>query len=180
MSQAARPRNAAATRSALLTAARELFGTDGFERTTVRAVAERAGVNQALLFRYFGNKERLFAEAVTELALRPLHEGPPETLLERLVTTTLADEPTSAMFFAALSTGASAADAVRVEIGTAYREVFAGLATGARPGLAPEDALLRADLVLAWLQGIGELRPQGDPAVVATHVVRAANALLTG
>lgn len=180
MSPAARPRNAAATRGALLTAARELFAVDGFERTTVRAVAERAGVNQALLFRYFGNKERLFAEAVTDLALRPLQEGPPETLLERLVTATLADEPTSAMFFAALSTGASAADAVRLQIAAAYREVFAALATSAHPDLPPDDALLRADLMLAWLQGIGEFRPQGDPRTVAGHVVRTARVLLTG
>jgi AcrR family transcriptional regulator len=180
MTHATRRRNAAATRGALLAAARELFATEGFERTTVRAVADRAGVNQALLFRYFGNKEALFAEAVTERALAPLHEGPPETLLERILAAMLDDEPGSALFFAVLRSGSPSADAVRDQVGRAYRQAFAGVAAAAHPGVTGQDAQLRADLVLAWLQGIGQARPEGDRRVVVAHVLRAANALLTG
>jgi AcrR family transcriptional regulator len=175
----ARPRNAAATRGALLEAARELFAAGGFERTTVRAVADRAGVNQALLFRYFGNKEALFAEAVTERALEPLEQGPPETLLERIVTAMLDDEPGSAMFFAVLRSE-PAADAVREQVGGAYRQAFAGLAAARDPAADPADARLRADLLLAWLQGIGQLRPRGERHTVVAHVLRAADALLSG
>jgi AcrR family transcriptional regulator len=73
-----RIRDADATRTALIAAARELFACDGFDRTTVRGIADRAGVNQALLFRYFGNKEGLFAEAIRdELARAYIAAGGP-------------------------------------------------------------------------------------------------------
>jgi AcrR family transcriptional regulator len=49
------------TESTILEAARELFAADGFERTTIRGVAARAGVDPALVMQHFGSKERLFA-----------------------------------------------------------------------------------------------------------------------
>ena len=55
-----RSRNADASRDALLKAAEGLFGERGFERTTVRDIGERAGVDQALIARYFGNKLNLY------------------------------------------------------------------------------------------------------------------------
>jgi AcrR family transcriptional regulator len=53
------------TRSAILDAARELFAARGFESTTMRAVASRAGVDPALIHHYFGTKDGLLAEALT-------------------------------------------------------------------------------------------------------------------
>lgn len=41
----------------ILTAAAELFGERGYKSTTTRALAERAGVNEVTIFRYFGNKQ---------------------------------------------------------------------------------------------------------------------------
>ncbi|WP_348809897.1 TetR family transcriptional regulator [Gordonia oleivorans] len=52
------------TRAAILTAARELFADRGFERTTMRAIASRAGVDAALIHHYFGNKNALTVEAL--------------------------------------------------------------------------------------------------------------------
>lgn len=49
------------TEAAILEAARELFAEGGFERTTIRAVASRAGIDPALVMQYYGNKEGLFA-----------------------------------------------------------------------------------------------------------------------
>jgi AcrR family transcriptional regulator len=49
------------TEATILEAARELFATDGFERTTIRAVAGKAGVDPALVMQHFGSKEGLFA-----------------------------------------------------------------------------------------------------------------------
>src|SRR5690242_4388711 len=91
-SRPARPRDSAATRRALLAAGRELFADAGYEGTTVRAVAERAGVNQALLFRHFGSKEGLFAEAVTGEALDLLAAGPPEQVLPRTLAAIMATD----------------------------------------------------------------------------------------
>lgn len=49
------------TEAAILDAARELFAELGFERTTIRGVAGRAGVDPALVMQHFGSKEGLFA-----------------------------------------------------------------------------------------------------------------------
>ena len=62
--RARRPRNAAATRAAILAAARGRFARDGYDGVGVRDLAADAGVNAALVIRYFGSKDRLFAEAV--------------------------------------------------------------------------------------------------------------------
>jgi AcrR family transcriptional regulator len=58
-----RPRHAAQTRADILAAARQRFAKDGFERTTLRAIAADVGVNAALVTRYFGSKQDLFATA---------------------------------------------------------------------------------------------------------------------
>jgi AcrR family transcriptional regulator len=47
------------TRARILVAARELFERNGTRGTTTREVAERAGVNEATLFRHFGSKGAL-------------------------------------------------------------------------------------------------------------------------
>ncbi|MFC8045849.1 TetR family transcriptional regulator [Nocardia sp. NPDC057353] len=64
-----RPGNSGA-RSAILEAARKLFGANGFDRTSIRAVAGAAGVDPALVHHYFGTKRQLFA-AVIELPIDP-------------------------------------------------------------------------------------------------------------
>jgi AcrR family transcriptional regulator len=64
-----RPRDAAASRAALLAAAQELFGQAGFERTTIREIGERAGVDAALIARYFGSKADLYIAAVAAESL---------------------------------------------------------------------------------------------------------------
>jgi AcrR family transcriptional regulator len=48
----------------VLDAARELFAELGFERTTMRAVGARAGVDPALIYHYFGDKDGLLAAAL--------------------------------------------------------------------------------------------------------------------
>jgi AcrR family transcriptional regulator len=63
------PRRSDATRAAILTAARERFAADGFERATIRAIAADARIDPSLVMRYYGNKEKLFA-AAAEFDLR--------------------------------------------------------------------------------------------------------------
>ena len=59
-----RSRDAAASRDALLRAAQTLFGQQGFESTTIREIGEQAGVDAALIARYFGSKADLYIAAV--------------------------------------------------------------------------------------------------------------------
>jgi AcrR family transcriptional regulator len=63
MTDAATPRRSDATRAAILTAARARFAADGYERATIRAIASDAGIDPAMVMRYYGNKEKLFAAA---------------------------------------------------------------------------------------------------------------------
>jgi AcrR family transcriptional regulator len=58
-----RPRDAAATRHALLAAAGPLFAEYGYEATTVGQIARAAGLSPSLVTRYFGSKEGLFLAA---------------------------------------------------------------------------------------------------------------------
>lgn len=51
-------------REQLITAATRLFSEQGFDATSTRAIAEEAGVNEALIFRYFSSKEELYEEVV--------------------------------------------------------------------------------------------------------------------
>lgn len=59
------PKKSDRTREAILVAARQLFAKQGYERTTVRDVAERAHIDPAMVIRYFGSKDGLFARAAS-------------------------------------------------------------------------------------------------------------------
>jgi AcrR family transcriptional regulator len=48
-------------RAAVITAVREVFALKGFHGTTTRALAEAAGVSEALLFKHFPTKDDLYA-----------------------------------------------------------------------------------------------------------------------
>lgn len=61
---AARPRNAAATRDAILAAARARFLRESYDSVGLREIAGDAGVDVALVGRYFGSKEGLFVEVL--------------------------------------------------------------------------------------------------------------------
>jgi AcrR family transcriptional regulator len=57
-------RNAIDTRARILDAARISFSERSYENVGVREISRSAGVDAALVNRYFGNKEKLFAEVV--------------------------------------------------------------------------------------------------------------------
>ena len=74
------------TREAIEVAARELFMDNGFDRTTVRDIAARAGIDASMIIRYFGSKDSLFARvAMIDLQLPDLSEANPATIGETLV-----------------------------------------------------------------------------------------------
>ena len=59
-----RKRNAEATRAAILDAAKAQFAQLGYDCAVLRDIAREAGVDVALVKRYFGGKEALFVEAL--------------------------------------------------------------------------------------------------------------------
>lgn len=60
------------SRQKLLAAAARIYGESGFRGATTRRIADEAGVNEVTLFRLFGSKSALLAEALREHAPRPL------------------------------------------------------------------------------------------------------------
>ena len=154
--KSARPRNAEETRAALLAAARLRFARDGYEATNLRDIAADAGVNVALIPRYFGSKEGLFQAAVAfdRSRLVQAMQGPPEHLAERLLKQALVDPAGSDhdLFVTLLRSSdyPPAAEYMR----TLLDLLSADLATQT----AAPDADLRADLVVALITGIVVLR----------------------
>lgn len=55
-----------ARRKAIVNAAWEAFKINGFERTSMTDISERAGGSKATLYSYFSSKEELFAAAVAQ------------------------------------------------------------------------------------------------------------------
>ncbi len=53
-------------RSALLVAARNLFEASGYPGATTREIARQGGTTEAVLFRHFGSKAKLFEAAIVE------------------------------------------------------------------------------------------------------------------
>src|SRR3954453_7862328 len=83
-------------------AARELFASQGYERTTVEAIAERAGVARRTFFRYFRSKDEVIfpdherLEAVTAAHLASLEDLPPVRAVcsgAKLIFRTYVDDP---------------------------------------------------------------------------------------
>jgi AcrR family transcriptional regulator len=66
-----RTRNATATRAAILASARHAFAQSGYDGAGVREIAAGAGVTAMLVNRYFGSKEKLFAEVVDDTMKDP-------------------------------------------------------------------------------------------------------------
>ena len=61
----------AATSEAILTAARRLFGTQGFAATTMDEIAEAAHVAKGAVYHHFKTKEAVFGCSVLVERLKP-------------------------------------------------------------------------------------------------------------
>jgi len=74
------------TKAAIVKAAREQFAASGYERATIRAIAAEVEIDPAMVMRYFGTKEKLFAAAAEfDLRLPDLRAVPRGTIGSVLV-----------------------------------------------------------------------------------------------
>ncbi|MCU0504525.1 MAG: TetR family transcriptional regulator [Chloroflexi bacterium] len=146
----------------MLATARSLFGERGFDGTTIRAVAEAAAVDPALVHHYFGSKQRLFVAAMEipvdfDEAARSVVPGPPEKLGERFVLFVLRLWETPAMRALMLGLIRSAtSDAVAA---TMLRRVLEeGPFMALARAIDLPDARLRATLVGTHVVGLALAR----------------------
>lgn len=59
-----------ASRDAILDAAERLFAAQGFRATTIKQIGRAAGVNSALLYYYFADKDQLYREVLQRFVAR--------------------------------------------------------------------------------------------------------------
>ncbi|MBB6565591.1 TetR family transcriptional regulator [Kribbella sandramycini] len=140
------------TRAAILAAARERFGGDGYERATIRAIAADAAIDPAMVIRYFGTKEKLFAAAAEfDLRLPALSPGPGagEALVRHFLVRWEDDDTLKALLRSAV-TNPQAADRMR--------ELFATQLAPALARLAVDDPATRAGLVATQALGFALCR----------------------
>jgi len=143
------------TRDAILRAARRRFGQRTFAEVGLRDIALDCGVSAALVVKYFGTKEDLFAEAVSfETEATALLDCELDRLGEHLVRTLcdLHDRAQSDPFLRAVLT---AFRPNGEDFAASFQQhVVRPLATR----LPGRDTQLRADLICAQLIGLGAVR----------------------
>jgi AcrR family transcriptional regulator len=152
-----RARDSEATKRSILAAAQKRFAREGYERATVRAIAADAGIDPALVIRYFKSKEKLFADAADFDLQLPDLSGVPRseigaTLVAHFVERWEADDTFLVLLRAAISH--EAAD-------KRMRAVFGDQVAPAIAALTPDDperGPLRAALVSSQLLGMAVCR----------------------
>jgi AcrR family transcriptional regulator len=148
-----RPRDATATRAAILEAARVRFTRDGFDRVGVRDIAADAGINAALVIRYFGSKENLFTEAITEaFNLDALLDAERETFGETLARYILSKRETPGALDPLIALLRSATN--EQAAGILRRSIEQQFIVPLARWLGGKDAELRASLIAALIMGL--------------------------
>jgi AcrR family transcriptional regulator len=139
------------TEQRILAAARRLFSEQGYERTTIRAVAAEASTDPGLVMRYFESKEGLFSQvaridADTEAQIA----GSPDEIAGILLSSLgdkLRQEPTAALaMLRSMLTHPEASRKVHAYVTEQQRRIAAAL--------PQDDSALRADLLGAVMLGL--------------------------
>ncbi|MGH3907907.1 MAG: TetR/AcrR family transcriptional regulator [Pseudonocardiaceae bacterium] len=168
------------TRGALLDAARVEFTKRGYEGSTVRAIAQRAGVDPAMVNHWFGSKDNLFVAAM-EIPVNPdeiiprLLDGDPDQMAERILRTFLSvwDANGGGALTALMRSVASHEEAAQMMREFVSRVIFGRVVST----VAPDQPELRAALCGSQIAGLGMVRYviRLEPLASADHdtVVRA-------
>ena len=179
------------TRAALLDAARVVFAERGYDGATVRAIAERAGVDPAMVNHWFGGKEPLFVAALDlpvdpAAALSEVLPGDPEHLAERILSRFLQTwDATGAAQLSALIQSIASHDAAAGLLREFITRVLVGKVLAV---VAPDRPELRATLCgtqmfgLAFVRYVLKVEPlaSADHATVIAAVAPNLQRYLTG
>ncbi|WP_422928369.1 TetR family transcriptional regulator [Singulisphaera sp. PoT] len=142
------------TRAAILEAATRRFACQGYEHSGLREIAADAGVTAALVNRYFGSKEGLFAEVIEQaFNIRYLIEGDRATLAERLARVmvygredTIERDRIPLLLMLRSATEPQAAEMIRTSLDRNNLRQLAECLEG-------PDAEIRATMIIAQLTG---------------------------
>lgn len=168
MSEARRPgrwRTGQQSRQRIIDAARDRFMRDGYERATVRAIAADAGVDVAMVYYFFDNKEGLFSASALTGPEHPLHqlaalldEGP-DDVGPRLVRRFLEHWDNGGAFEPFMAVWRSAA--IQPQARQVLHDALAGpVAKRVAAEFGVTDPELRVELVASHLAGLAFARYQ--------------------
>jgi AcrR family transcriptional regulator len=168
-------RDAAVTRRALVRAARRRFATEGYRAATVRQIASDAGVNVALINRYFVSKEGLFEACMMRTSdeldsQTPTRDGI-DHVIDRLVGHAVrapdGDDPLQLLLLLR-SSGDESADRIRRQTLEHFTRRLAAAAGWNADDPATAGLLLRAQLAIATLLGVVMLRTSAGTEPIAS------------
>ncbi len=157
-----RARESSATRASLLEAAARMFAEHGYGAATTRQIAAAAGVDAALIARYFGSKEGLYLAVVEES--RSSFDFQPEPVSPELYTRTLLARwlQNGGGPVAASIVRPQVSERARKRIIRLLRDRFLMPFADSLPEPDPERAALTAEIVAAALAGIALARSTGS------------------
>lgn len=144
------PRRSDIARERIITAASTLFAARGYERTTIRGIAEAAAINPALVIRYCGSKEALFAEVATlDLKIERLAGVPIDQLGLALVTHVLDlwEDRADGAALAAMVRATIASDAARTRVMAQFGEQIARFFMTVGPKLLAAAPLVATQII---------------------------------
>lgn len=149
-----RRRSSADSRERLLQAAGELFSERGYDHTTVREVGLRAGVDPALIARYFGSKSALYLASLRRDG-QPANIAPLDLrdarAVQRLLDRVSSHGPTPTLFAAIRPHEDHELQVAAMNLlGQRLLDPAERIAAGA----GMDDARLRAEIAVAALAGI--------------------------
>jgi AcrR family transcriptional regulator len=137
------------TEARILDAASRVFVADGYERTTIRAVASAAGVDAGLVMHYFGSKQELYRRVIDAAPVPELSGTPAEAVEQILagVADRLVSEPVASLaLLRSMLTNPEAANAASTGIARYEAQIAQAIPAG--------DADLRAAIIVAITLGI--------------------------
>ncbi|MTD12353.1 TetR family transcriptional regulator [Nakamurella sp. YIM 132087] len=160
----------------MVRAARRRFATDGYRATTVRRIAADAGVNVALINRYFGSKDGLFEACMRrsyeEIDPQEIVAGGIDGLISRMAARVAGSpDPDEPLQFLLLlrSSGDEVADRIRRDTLEYFTRQLAR-AAGWDPDNGDDGLLQRAQIAIATMLGLVMLRTSAkvEPSASAT------------
>jgi AcrR family transcriptional regulator len=160
---ARRRHDAAASRQALLDAATVLFDERGYDGATVRDIGDRAGVDAALIARYFGSKEGLYLATLTQEARPPL----PTDLLEALRSMLSRSDAHGAGPIPRAMVSPTLTDSMRDLLRTVIGQRVIDPLAGQLEADGVADPRLRAEILVAVAMGVSLARAGGTLPALA-------------
>lgn len=149
------------TRTRILEATRDLAAENGLDRTTIKAICERAGILVGSFYNLFSSKEEAILTVVAD-SIRAVDPDPRGTttvadLIDAYVDFVEKSEATARVYVMVAVTGGLTDPEIRDRILRHHQrriDLFAEALTRARPDLAEDELRQRVEALLAALNGL--------------------------